>query len=327
MLDAGAQLMGDRGRAVLAPSRSGVSDATPQPGRRGFSSWMIACVWTPRSWLVANTLSPWPRAPSSEIPPSQRWTRVTATPRNWFSFSRRGRILPQRRAVWPCVTSARGCMSCPARSRSGKLGRGAVRAPHGLARKKGPTARRFLRVQAGWRQATERRPAATAPGRKRLWPACGARPRPTSSGQRRRPPCNGAAPAGLPGERRNLRLRSRSCRQSSRAKTSPQRATSCGEAPASPSPAGLGHGPSDNNAFCGHKTRAGVFTGHGRSEGGTVLGRCRGRCEPGGPRRWRAPREMLSQCDKARSHAGCRHASRGQDLGKSAVEDAAERSG
>ena len=113
----------------------------------------------------ANTLSPWPRATSSEIPPSQRWARVTATPRNWFSLSRRGRIRLRRRAIWSCMTSASGCTSCPARSRSGKLGREVVRAPHGPARQ-GPTARRCPCVRAGWGQATERRPAATAPGRK-----------------------------------------------------------------------------------------------------------------------------------------------------------------
>ena len=171
----------------------------------------------------ANTLSPWPRAISFEIPPSQRWARVTATPRNWFSLSRRGRIRLRRRAIWPCMTSASGCTSCPARSRSGKLGREAVRAPHGPALQ-GPTARRCPCVRAGWGANYRKTAASDSAGKERSRPACGARSRPTSSGQRHRPPCNVAAPAGLPVERRQLRLRPRSCRQSSRAKTSPRSA-------------------------------------------------------------------------------------------------------
>ena len=51
------------------------------------------------------------------------------------------------------------------------------------------------------------------------------------------------------------------------------------------------------NAFFGHEPRADLFPGHGTSEGGNVLGRCRGCCAPSGPRRWRAPRGMLPQCD------------------------------
>ena len=76
------------------------------------------------------------------------------------------------------------------------------------------------RVGANYRKTA----ASDSAGKERPRPACGARSRPTSSGQRHRPPCNVAAPAGLPGERRKLRLRPRSCRQSSRAKTSPRSA-------------------------------------------------------------------------------------------------------
>ena len=76
------------------------------------------------------------------------------------------------------------------------------------------------RVGASYRKTA----GSDSAGKERSRPACGARPRPTSSGQRHRPPCNVAAPAGLPVERRQLRLRPRSCRQSSRAKTSPRSA-------------------------------------------------------------------------------------------------------